>query len=87
MQVIVFNPTPAAPFQFQATLDNAVYNVVIPWNLYQRWYITITDQTGKHITTLPLIGSPLNFDISLTGGYFKSTLVFRQATQTFEISP
>lgn len=87
MQTIFFDPTPQAPFSFQTTLDNSVYNVTIPWNLAQRWYITITDQTDAHILTLPLIGSPLDFDISLTGGYFTSKIVFREATQTFEISP
>ena len=160
-----FAPTAAAPFQFQTTLDGALYNVVVTWNTFgQRWYINIYDQTGNlalcralvespsgvpiesaswqsrivtvlcdgphgyilgstvnlmitglqpaayngnvfaFITgpatfTYPLVTNPgaatvqggqcfmENYNISLTKGYFASTLVFRDATQTFEVSP
>lgn len=43
----------------QLTLDGAGYSGVIFWELFgQRPYITITDQYGQRILTLPLIGSP-----------------------------
>ena len=47
------------PFTFQATLDNAIYNVTAAWNFdAQRWYITITDQSNTIIASMPLVGSP-----------------------------
>lgn len=88
--VTPFAPTANGPFQFQATLDTVVYNITVTWNVYgQRWYVNITDQGGNLIVCLPLIGSVPSPDpgISLTAGYFTSTLVFRQALQQFEVSP
>ena len=83
---IVFQPSEAAPFQFQAELDGATYTVLVTWNISgQRFYVNIFDQTATRILTLPLIGSPSDRAISLTAGYFTTSLVFRQATQTFEI--
>lgn len=83
-----FAPTAVAPFQFQPTLDGVIYNAIVRWNVFgQRWYVTVYQQDGTPIVTLPNIGSPLGYDISLVAGYFTSTLVFRQATQQFEISP
>ena len=65
-----------------------VYNVVITWNVYgQRYYVNIYDAGNTLIVSLPLIGSPAGYDISLTAGYFASTLVYRAALQQFEISP
>ena len=156
-----FTPNALAVFQFQATLDSAIYNVFVTWNTFgQRWYINIYDQSNTRIFTGALIGSPngvaiqaaswsqgvvtltteiphgykigqsaeltitgmtpaayngsflllatgsntliyrlagnpglatalgaVTFDISMTQGYFASTLVFRQAVATFEVSP
>lgn len=43
----------------QVTLDRAGYSARIFWCLFgQRPYITITNQYGRRILTLPLIGSP-----------------------------
>lgn len=82
-----FQPaTSLPPFQFQATLDGAIYTVQTKWNVTgQRWYVYIYDQSANLIVTLPMIGSPTNYDISLTDGYFTTTLVFRVATQSFEV--
>jgi hypothetical protein len=85
-----FTPTTQAPFQFQAFLDGASYNVIVTWNFYgQRWYVNVYDPNDSvdPIFTLPRIGSPPAYDISMTAGYFTSTLVFRQGTGQFEVSP
>ena len=82
-----FAPTVRAPFQFQATLDGVIYTVIVTWNLFgQRYYINIYALDGTWIVTLPLVGSPPDYDISLTMGYFDTTLVYRVATGNFEIT-
>lgn len=88
MTNVFFQPTTAAPpFEFQATLDNQVYNVGVTWNIArQGWYISITDQTSTLIVCEPLIGSPDSYDIDLVGAYFTTTMVFRVSTNQFEIS-
>jgi len=86
--LVSFIPSPRAPFQFQATLDGVVYNVIVTWNTGgQRWYVNVYDQSNTLIFTLPMIGSPPAYDISLTAGYFTSTMIFRQTSQQFEITP
>lgn len=83
-----FLPFANAIFQFQPTLDNAVYNVTVTWNLFgERYYININTLQGDLVVSLPLIGSPNDYDISLTAGYFISTLVYRAFNQQFEVSP
>jgi hypothetical protein len=87
--LVPFVPPPTTLFSFSATLDGASYTVTVAWNVTgQRWYVNVTDTTGNLVVSIPLIGSPPDHDISLVAGYFQtSTLVFRQETQTFEISP
>lgn len=88
MTITAFQPTASAPFQFQATLDGQVYTVIITWGLFgQRWYTNIYALDGTRILTLPLIGSPDDYDISLTKGYFNSTMIFRGTSQRFEVLP
>lgn len=85
--LVTFAPSVSAPFAFQATLDGQVYNVTVTWNVgRQDWFINITDQTSTLIVCEPLIGSPDDYDISLTGGYFTTKMVFRVSTQQFEIA-
>lgn len=85
--IISFTPTNSSPpFQFQATFDGVTYIVQTLWNVTgQRWYVYIFDQSNVLIVTQPLIGSPPGYAISLTAGYFATALVFRQATQVFEV--
>lgn len=85
--IIAFQPTNSAPpFQFQATLDGSVYTAIVKWGLFgQRWYLWLYSLSGTRIFTLPMVGSPPNYDISLTAGYFATPLIFRQASQQFEI--
>ena len=86
MTVVNFTPNPYSNFQFQATLDGANYTVVVTWNLYgQRYYISIYTLTNHLVVISPLIGSPLDYDISLTAGYFDTKLVYREPMQQFEI--
>lgn len=90
MTLIPFLPSPLAAFQFQVTLDQLQYNCVITWNVFgQRWYISIYDQDGNRVFTMPLIASPASPapGISLTAGYFTSTMIFRDDDQMFEINP
>lgn len=83
-----FQPSSSAPFQFQPTLDGAVYTVIVTWSLAgQRYYANVYALDGTLIAIVPVIGSPLHYDINLVGGYFASTLVFREASNQFEVSP
>ena len=83
-----FTPSPLAPFQFQAILDANPFNVTVFWNTFgQRWYIRITDQSGTTIVTKPLVGSPASYAISMTAGYFVSTLTYSDDTQIFTVIP
>jgi len=84
--VIQFVPTNNSNFRFQATFDGSVYNVIVNWNIYgQRYYVNIYNLNNKLIVALPLIGSPLNYNISLTAGYFTTQLVYRAPTQQFQV--
>lgn len=75
-------------FTFQATLDSQAYNVIVTWSIYaQRYYVNIYDTAGQRILTLPLIGSPNDYDISMTAGYFTSKLIYRESSNQFEVSP
>jgi hypothetical protein len=85
--LVNFAPSPIAPFQFQASLDGADYDCIVTWALFgARWWFTVNSQDGVAVVALPLIASPPDRGFSLTAGYFKSTIVFREATQTFEIT-
>jgi len=85
--IVQFNPSTTANFQFNATLDNVNYNIVITYIAYrENYYFNIYDANRNRVVSRPLIGSPLNYDINLVEGYFKTNkLVFREPTQQFEI--
>jgi hypothetical protein len=83
-----FTPSASAPFQFQPTFDGATYTVIVTWGLFgQRYYVNCYTVPGALVYSLPLIGSPPDYDISLNAGYFQSTLVYRAANNQFEVSP
>jgi hypothetical protein len=83
---IQFTPSSTAPFAFQVTLDGAKYSVIVTWNIYaQRYYVNIYTTGNVLIVSLPLIGSPLNYNISLTAGYFTTQLIYRAPTQQFQV--
>jgi hypothetical protein len=87
--LVPFTPSLQAPFQFQATLDGAIYTAIIKWNVFgQRWYFNLYTSGNVRVVTRALIGSPTNYRIDLVAPYFTaSSIVFRQQTQTFEIRP
>jgi hypothetical protein len=83
-----FQPNDVSAFQFQAVLDGTQYNCVITYNLFgERYYINIYTTEGALIVARPVVGSPNEYDISLTGGYFTTTIIYRAANKQFEISP
>jgi len=63
--LIDFKPSAIQAFQFDATFDDALYTVLVTWNLYgQRWYINIHDIEGILVLCMPLIGSPTPKDLA-----------------------
>jgi hypothetical protein len=81
-----FLPSPNAPFIFTTTFDGAIYTVTVLWNLSgQRYYVQITDQNGALIVNIALIGSPNDYDISMTAGYFTTKLIYRTSQNQFEV--
>lgn len=82
-----FSPSLANPFQFQPTLDNGiVYSCFVTWNIYgQRWYLSIYTLTGQLVLSRAMVGSPIGYDISLTTGYFTTSIVYRIDNQQIEV--
>lgn len=79
------NQTP--PFQTVVTLDNTSYNFSAFWNLVgQRWYASITDQSGTIMWSGALIGSPMAYNIYLAPGIFTSTLLYREDSGNLEVT-
>jgi hypothetical protein len=84
--VYTFVPTTSAPFQFDPTLDGTTYTVVVTWNLFgRRFYANCYTQQGELIFAVPLIGSPVDYDINLAAGYFTTTMIYRTQSGNFEI--
>jgi hypothetical protein len=87
MAIFQFTPVANSPFAFQPTFDGQVYTCLVTWNAYaQRWYVTIYTLEGLVIATIPLIGSA-SVPISITAGYFTSTMVYHEAVSTIEVLP
>jgi hypothetical protein len=83
------NNNSSPPFYSIFTLDNISYNGAVTWNIAgQRWYLSLTDQSGNNIWTGAMIGSPLGYDLYLAPGIFTtSTLLYREDTGNFEQNP
>ena len=77
------------PFQTTVTLDGNPYFLAVTWNVAaQRWYVGLNDQYGNVTWIGALVGSSLTYDIPLAPGIFTtSTILFREDTGNFEISP
>ena len=78
------------PLIYQVKLDGASYTINIFFLFFgQRNYITITNQYGYSVVTMPLIASQkTGKKINLLAGYFTtSTLYYYQADQLIEILP
>jgi hypothetical protein len=87
--ITAFTPNVSQNFAFEPTLDGQVYNVVITWSLFgQRWLVNCYDLSGVLVFARPLRSSPNNADINIAAGYFKtSTLIYREQTRNFEVTP
>lgn len=86
--LVPFQPSTGAPFSFQPTLDGAIYTVFITWNLFgRRFYFNLYTLDGVLVISQPLIGSPPAYDVNLLPPSFVSTLLYRTASQTLEITP
>lgn len=72
---------------FTPMLDGEVYNCQTKWNIAaQRWYLNITDNSGRRQLTIPIIGSPADFDINLLVGTFSTTrMVWRISAGQIEV--
>jgi hypothetical protein len=83
------SPTQTPPFQVTVTLDSVSYNLTAMWNFAaQRWYASLADGSGNMTWYGALVGSPLNYDIPLAPGVFTtSTILFREDSGNFEITP
>jgi hypothetical protein len=86
---IPFVPSPTQAFEASVTLDGQPYLIIVTWNAFgQRWYFNLLTIQGELILSCAMVGSPPRVGINLTAGYFQtSSVVFRQSTQQFEISP
>ena len=88
MANFAFSPSTNAPFQFVPTLDGQQYLCTVVWNVFgQRWYIRLSTLQGNLVLYKARVESPDTSDINLLFGYFTSTMVFRDSTQTFEVLP
>lgn len=84
---VPFTPSATANFTFQATFDAKTYNIIVTWNQFGlRYYINVYDSLQNLKVSLPVIGSPDNYDISMTKGYFTTSLIYRVSSGNFEIS-
>ncbi|EEW9942063.1 hypothetical protein HFW01_001557 [Salmonella enterica] len=72
---------------FTPVLDGEVYNCQTKWNIAaQRWYLNITDNSGRRQLTIPVIGSPKNYDINLlVGAFSKTRMVWRVSDGQIEV--
>lgn len=84
-----FAPATNQNFGFAPTLDGQQYSAVVTWNLFgQRWVLNLYNLQGGLILQKPLVASPLDYDINLVEGYFTtSTLVYRESSNNFEVTP
>lgn len=78
--------------EFQVRLDGVNYLLSVWWNIYsQRSYISLTDQYGTRIVTMPLVGSSVTTGakpVNLMAGYFdKSVMYYYPTDQVIEVLP
>lgn len=78
------------PLTYQMNLDGASYSARIFFLYYgQRTYMTLTNQYGKTIFTMPLIGSSHDAKpINMAAGYFTtSTMYYYPVDQLIVVAP
>ena len=65
MQMFPFSTLPKGPFAFQPVLDGSTYKANVTWNIFgQRWYLTLSDQSGNVIVHTAIVESPPFFSIT-----------------------
>lgn len=75
-----FTPSAVAPYSFQPTLDGAVYNAVVTWNLFgRRYYLNLYQLDGTLVACEALVGSPTG--VVLQGISWASGLVTATTAQ------
>ncbi len=91
MTTVAFTPNAsiAPPWTYVFTLDQAPVTAEAVWNVTaQRWYLKLSDQNANILWIGALIGSPLDADIVLAPGVFiASTILYREDTENFEVTP
>lgn len=72
---------------FSPMLDGRIYDCQLKWNIAaQRWYLNITDNSGKRKLTIPVVASPVGYDINLLVGAFTTTkMVWRYSDGQIEV--
>lgn len=59
-----FTPSTVAPYQFQPTLNGAVYNATVPWLLFgARYYLNLAALDGTQLLYTAIAGSPTGVDL------------------------
>ena len=83
------SPNLSPPFSANFILDGASYLGAVTWNFAaQRWYFTLSNNSGNLVWNGPLLGSTLNNNLALAPGIFTtSTLVYRADLSQFQILP
>lgn len=83
------NGQQSPPFRTIFTLDGASVIGTATWNIFgQRWYLSLTDQSGNNLWTGAMVGSPNGTNIYLAPNVFQtSTILYRADTGNIEVSP
>ena len=85
-QLIPFNPSALANFQFSPVLDGTTYSARVAWNAYGlRYYLYVYSNSGALMLCVPLIASPDDYSINLAKGYFNTAVVYRASSGNIEV--
>ncbi|EKN6093785.1 phage baseplate plug family protein [Yersinia enterocolitica] len=84
----VFSGNERESLSFTPLLDGVIYNCQIKWNISaQRWYLSITDNSGNQILTTAMVESTTGMVINLISGVFSSTsMIWRQPNGRIEVT-
>jgi hypothetical protein len=73
---VTFVPSTISVFSFQATLNNALYQISTPYNIFgQRYYLSVQDLSGNQILYRALVSCGPTFQATYTwaGGFATAT--------------
>ena len=85
----IYDPNGAPPFSSSATLDGNTCSLAGVWNIAaQRWYLTITSQTGNVLWYGPIVASDSAPLLFLAPAVFTtSTIQYFDTSSSFEVTP